>query len=115
MVFCTQKDIYCFPNVLSGYKLNNDTWEEIEVVTDEEVEELFFDLFISFDMASYYIWSDGINIYFSFYDHFVLHGDKWEVKTWNGSSDWTGNQTWTDGTNMYFSYYGYENESYVFS
>ena len=109
---CNGKIYYFQPSLWKCYILNDNRWEERTLNSDA----------IDSSQASIlggnnsgYVWSDGINIYFSFYDHFVLRGDTWEKKTWNGPSDWTGFQTWTDGINYYYSYYGYEVDSYVFS
>ena len=109
---CNGKIYYFQPSLWKCYILNDNRWEEKTLNSDAIDSSQASILGGSY---SGYVWSDGVNVYFSFYDHFVLRGDTWEKKTWNGTNDWTGNQTWTDGTNMYFSYYGYEKESYVFS
>lgn len=50
------------------------------------------------------IWTDGTNIYYSYEtDQYVLNGDTWEVKTWNGLTSFMGSRVWTDGTNIYHS------------
>lgn len=53
-----------------------------------------------------YIWTDGINTYYSSFDtQLVLNKAtmSWEPKTWNGYSPPTGYNIWTDGTNTYFT------------
>ena len=49
---------------------------------------------------------DGINYYYSSYStQYVLQGDTWVKKTWNGLTSFYGNYIWTDGTNYYYSNY----------
>lgn len=51
-----------------------------------------------------HVWSDGKNIYYSDNGkHYVLNGDTWETKAWNGHTDFSGTRIWTDGTNIYYS------------
>ena len=64
------------------------------------------------------IWTDGTNVYYSNNrTHYVLQGDTWVDKTWNGFMDFGilypaidsfygayGKGIWTDGTNIYYSY-----------
>ena len=55
--------------------------------------------------AAKYIWSDGTNIYYSYgTNQYVLNGDTWEAKTWNGLTKFYASGIWTDGTNIYYSY-----------
>ena len=57
------------------------------------------------------IWSDGDNIYYSYYfsstgsDQYVLNRatNTWIPKTWNGFSNINGSAIWSDGTNIYYS------------
>jgi len=60
-----------------------------------------------------YVWTDGTNIYYSGYgdgDQYVLNGDTWEPKVWNGLPDspFYGKYIWTDGTNIYHSFSSYQ-------
>lgn len=50
------------------------------------------------------VWTDGTNVYYSDDgDNYVLNGDTWETKTWNGYTEIDGGNVWTDGTNVYYS------------
>ena len=57
-----------------------------------------------------HVWTDGTNIYYSNgSEQYVLNGDTWVTKTWNGFpsekiSQFKGEYIWTDGTNIYLSY-----------
>ena len=90
------------------YVLNGDTWEETS-----------WNGISSFQ--GYNVWTDGTNIYYSYgtydssywtgddgtYGQYVLNGDTWEDKTWNGVNPSSGLCIWTDGTNIYYSDYIY--------
>lgn len=54
------------------------------------------------------VWSDGDNIYYSVQSNqYVLNGDTWEPKVWNGKvPSGTISCIWTDGTNIYYYQYG---------
>ena len=53
-----------------------------------------------------FVWSDGDNLYYSKNStQWVLNGDTWVEKTWNGLSSFSGLDIWTDGTNIYYSNY----------
>ena len=48
------------------------------------------------------IWTDGTNTYYSNgSEHYVLNGDTWETKVWNGTTSFLVDDIWTDGTNVY--------------
>ena len=66
------------------------------------------------------IWTDGANIYYSTsvadfdnlagnglpaikYEHYILNGNVWEQKTWNGFTSFLAYNIWTDGANTYYS------------
>ncbi len=63
---------------------------------------------------AYYVWSDGVNTYFSRYvssskrsinlvfDHESL---TWKEKKWNGFENLSGEYVWSDGENVYYSAY----------
>jgi len=58
-----------------------------------------------------YVWTDGINTYFSYGSkQYILKNGVWEEKTWTGLTDFDGTYIWTDGTNTYYSCY---DEQYV--
>ena len=51
-----------------------------------------------------YVWSDGTDIYYSDWSaQYVLNGNTWVAKTWNGLTTFYGKYIWTDGTNIYYS------------
>ena len=51
------------------------------------------------------VWSDGTDIYYSDGSaQYVLNGNTWVAKTWNGIASIWGRDIWTDGTNIYYSY-----------
>ncbi len=56
--------------------------------------------------SGYYIWSDGVNSYYS-YDktHFIFNKttNSWDEMTWNGLESFWGSGVWTDGENVYYS------------
>ena len=44
------------------------------------------------------------NIYYSYdSEQYVLNGNAWEKKTWDGLTSFYGSHVWTDGTNIYYS------------
>jgi len=72
------------------------------------------------------VWSDGTNIYYSGVEEiedefdsekvtkivkqYILDGNTWEEKNWQGFTEFYGSHVWTDGKNMYYSFY--ENDWY---
>ena len=54
-----------------------------------------------------YLWSDGIDIYYSggSSSQYVLDKSTstWSAKTWTGYTDMVGNNIWSDGINIYYS------------
>ena len=56
--------------------------------------------------SGHYIWKDnGIVYYSNGEEQYVLNKETstWEVKTWNGLTNFTSYHTWTDGTAIYYS------------
>ncbi len=50
------------------------------------------------------IWTDGTNYYYSYnLSQYILNGDTWEPKTWEGFAAVKGQYIWTDGTDFYYS------------
>ena len=72
---------------------------------------------ISLNLVGEYIWTDGTNIYYSYFDksssdhrysrYYILNQttDEWETMTWKGDIGVDGFSTWTDGKDWYCSYY----------
>lgn len=59
-------------------------------------------------VRSFNMWTDGYNIYYSISDQqYVLNGDTWEIKVWNGLDKLWGSRVWTDGDNIYHYYNGH--------
>ena len=59
---------------------------------------------------------DGEHTYYSNYSNqYVLNGNTWEAKTWEGLTKIDGYGIWTDGEHTYYSYYSYDGsaEQYV--
>ena len=57
------------------------------------------------------IWTDGERIFYSMkvsgvYQHYILDSTTgtWELKTWNGYTDFEGAYIWTDGEHIFYSY-----------
>ena len=53
------------------------------------------------------VWTDGTNVYFSrmadWFEQYVLNGDTWVEKTWDGFTPERGSEIWTDGESIYYS------------
>lgn len=91
------------------YVLIGDTWEKKKWKVPSS-SCLYYSSLSVRDLYGDRIWSDGTNIYYccgpdSRDEQFVLNGDTWSYKTWEGLNPF-GNRIWTDGTNIYHSYAG---------
>jgi len=78
------------------YKLQDRKWVEEVWDFPSDLDKFFIGQFV---------WTDGVNTYYSLYNaHYILEGNTWKEKTWQGLTYFSGNQIWTDGTNTYCSF-----------
>lgn len=86
-VWADATSIYCSLSETEHYILNGDTWEATT-----------FNLGSLSDLDVGYIWTDGINTYYSYNkDQYILNGNNWEVKTWQKIPYFYASEIWYDG------------------